>query len=84
MAIGIDWTRASAYRNLGLSLNGQKDIVGAAWALIEAVKADESDNRARVLLEKLLALHPALGVQCPWVMTALSSDHHLNPDVPLM
>ncbi len=84
MAIGIDWTRASAYRNLGLSLNGQKDIVGAAWALIEAVKADESDNRARVLLEKRLALHPVLGVQCPWVMTALSSDHHLSPDVPLM
>jgi len=84
MAIEVDWARASGYRNLGLSLNGQKDIVGAAWALVEAVNADETDHRARVLLEKLLVLHPILGVQCPWVMTALSSDRKANPDIQLM
>ena len=83
-AIAIDWTRASGYRNLGLSLNGQKNFVGAAWALVEAVKADEADNRARVLLEKLLALHPILGVQCPWVMNVLNADLSASVDVPLM
>jgi tetratricopeptide (TPR) repeat protein len=83
-AIAIDWTRASGYRNLGLSLNGQKNIAGAAWALAEAVKADEADNRARVLLEKLLALHPVLGVQCPWVMNVLNSDLSATVDIPLM
>ena len=84
VAIEVDCTRASGYRNLGLSLNGQKDTIGAAWALVEAVKADETDNRARVLLEKLLALHPILGVQCPWVTVALGSDRSLDSDIPLM
>jgi len=84
MTIEIDWTRASGYRNLGVSLNGQKNIVGAAWALVEAIKADETDHRARVLLEKLLALNPSLGVQCPWILENLSSDQKLNPDAPLM
>ena len=83
-AIEVDWTRASGYRNLGLSLNGQKNIVGAAWALVEAVKADETDNRARVLLEKVLALHPGLGVQCPWVTAVLDSDRNFDADIPLM
>jgi tetratricopeptide (TPR) repeat protein len=84
MAIEIDWTRASGYRNLGISLDGQKNVVGAAWALVEAVKADETDDRARALLEKLLALHPMLGVQCPWVLQNFSSDQSARPDIPLM
>ena len=83
-AIAIDWTRASGYRNLGLSLNGQKNLAAAAWALVEAIKADETDNRARVLLEKLLALHPILGVQCPWVTNILDADPSALPDMPLM
>ena len=84
MAIEIDWTRASGYRNLGLSLDGQKNVVGAAWALVEAVKADETDNRARALLEKLLVLHPMLGVQCPWVLQSLTSNQSARPDIALM
>jgi len=84
MAIEVDWTRASGYRNLGVSLNGQENIAGAAWALVEAVKADETDNRAHVLLENLLALHPVLAVQCPWVMQSLSSDRNLTAGTPLM
>lgn len=84
MAIEIDWTRASGYRNLGVSLNEQKNVIGAAWALVEAVKADETDNRAHALLEKLLTLHPTLGVQCPWVLHNLNSDPSGNPDIPFM
>lgn len=81
-AIEVDWTRASGYRNLGLSLDGQKDIFGAAWALVEAIKADASDQRARNLLEKLLTVHPALAIECPWIMHALSHEHHKILDVP--
>jgi tetratricopeptide (TPR) repeat protein len=84
MAIDIDWTRASGYRNLGVSFNGQKNIVSSAWALVEAVKADETDNRARVLLEELLAQSPALAIQCPWVVQGLSPELRQTPDLPVM
>ena len=83
-AIEIDWTRASGYRNLGVSLNGQKNILGAAWAFVEAVRADEADNRARGLLEKLLTIHPAIGIRCPWVMQTLCSDQSNQPEMPVM
>jgi tetratricopeptide (TPR) repeat protein len=84
MAIDIDWTRASAYRNLGASLAGQKNLTGAAWALAEAIKADNTDHRARVLLEELMTAHPAIVMQCPWIHQALSVDFKATPDVPLM
>ena len=84
MAIDIDWTRASAYRNLGASLEGQKNLVGAAWVLTEAMKADTADNRARILLEKLVAANPSIGVQCPWVFQTLNSETKATPDLPLM
>ena len=83
-AIEIDWTRASGYRNLGVSLNGQKNILGAAWALVEAVKAEEADHRARELLEKLLAIHPVLGIQCPWILQTLSPDQSKIPEFPVI
>ncbi len=84
MAIEIDWTRASGYRNLGVSLHGQNDLAAAAWAFVEAMKADSVDNRARLLLEKLIALHPSLGVRCAWIMQSLSSDHDPFPEMPLI
>jgi tetratricopeptide (TPR) repeat protein len=83
-AIEIDWTRASGYRNLGVSLQGQNDLVSAAWALTEAIKADSVDNRARLLLEKLVALHPSLGIQCPWIMERMSADYDAFPELPLI
>lgn len=73
MAIDIDCKRASGYRNLGVSLHGRNYAVDAAWALTEAVNVDSSDKRARALLEKLLALHPSLSVQCPWIIQVLYS-----------
>jgi tetratricopeptide (TPR) repeat protein len=83
-AIAIDWTRASGYRNLGISLHGQGNISAAAWALAEAVRADATDNRASALLEKLLALHPSLAVQCPWATQALTVDEKADPEIPFM
>jgi tetratricopeptide (TPR) repeat protein len=70
-ALEIDWVRASAYRNLGVSFHGQSNLLGAAWALAEAAKADPADDRARVLMTKLLTDNPALFTRCPWVTDVL-------------
>ena len=83
-AIDIDWTRASGFRNLGISLNGQGNIFGALWALSEAVRADAADHRAAEILARLVALHPTVAVQCPWVTQVLTADFTADPDVPLI
>jgi tetratricopeptide (TPR) repeat protein len=82
LAIEVNWTRASGYRNLGVSLQGQGDLIGAAWALVEAVKSDMSDDRARALLERLLAEHPRMIVQCPWVGDGLNPTLNMTQDIP--
>lgn len=84
IAIDIDWTRASGYRNLGVSLHGQNDLAGAAWVLTEAVKADSVDSRARILLEKLIALHPSLTSQCPWIVDCLTTNGEVYGQVPVI
>lgn len=71
LAIEINSTRASAYRNLGIGLEAQGNLVGAAWAWVEATTADASDLRALTLLKKLLAEKPALLIQCPWILEQL-------------
>ncbi len=80
-AISINWKRASGYRNLGISLQGQGELTGAAWVLVEAVKLEASDDRARALLEKFVAEHPAIMVRCPWIVQGLCPD--LSPVEPL-
>jgi len=82
-AIEVDWTRASAYRNLGISLQGRGNARAAAWALVEAVLADPADQRARAILHKLVTLVPSLSVECPWAIDALESDSTVDPDLPL-
>jgi tetratricopeptide (TPR) repeat protein len=71
VALDLNWTRPSAYRNLGISFHGQGKLASAAWALLEAVKMDSADDRARTLLKKLASDHPTLAVQCPWVIEGL-------------
>jgi tetratricopeptide (TPR) repeat protein len=82
MAIEIHWTRASGYRNLGISLRGQGKMVEAGWALVEAAKLDASDERARVLLRALIGENPELALHCPWVVEGLTpnagSEHTLR------
>lgn len=68
LAIEIDSQRANAFKNLGLSLAGQNDLVGSAWAYVEAIKADARDPRAFHLLEKLVSDHPELTSQFPGVL----------------
>jgi tetratricopeptide (TPR) repeat protein len=57
VAIQIDSGRSGAFKNLGISLQGQGDFVGAAWAYAEASRADPSDARAARLLRTLVAGH---------------------------
>ncbi len=64
-AIEIDSKRANAFKNLGISLAGQNDLIGAAWAWIEAIKANPKDARSLVLLEQLIADHPEIGPRLP-------------------
>jgi tetratricopeptide (TPR) repeat protein len=70
-ALDLNWTRPSAYRNLGISFHGQGKLASAAWALLEAIKMDGADDRARTLLKKLASDNPSLAVQCPWLMDGL-------------
>jgi tetratricopeptide (TPR) repeat protein len=74
LAIEINWTRASAYRNLGVSLEGQGKITEAAWALVEAAKADVADERARILLRKLIEDNPDVLLRCPWTIEGLAPN----------
>ena len=67
LAIEIDAKRASAFRNFGICLEGQKNFLGAVWALVEAIKMDSTDERARNLLKKLVSEQPTLTIQCPWM-----------------
>jgi tetratricopeptide (TPR) repeat protein len=59
-AIQIDPDRYNAYKNLGISLQGQGDCVGAARAYVKATQADASDGRALRLLEILIQTHPEI------------------------
>ena len=75
-AIDIDWTRASAFRNLGISLKGQGNLIGAAWVLAEAINTDPTDSRARQIVEQLVKSNPGLTVQCPWLSGSLDTDNN--------
>ena len=83
-AIDLDWTRASAFRNLGISLKGQGNLLGAAWVLVEAINADPGDTRARQIVEQVVKADPSLSVQCPWLNGALDSENKSVVDLPLM
>ena len=80
LALAIDSLRPSAYRNLGISLQGQKDHKSAAWAYVESVKADSSDPKAQNLLSNLVEKNPALLIECPWIGGALNPSSDPMPD----
>lgn len=83
-AIDIDWTRASAFRNLGISLQGQGNLIGAAWVLVEAINADPTDARARQIVEQVVKANPTLNIQCPWLGNALDAEVKTPADIPMM
>jgi tetratricopeptide (TPR) repeat protein len=60
MAVALEPQKHNAWNNLGVSLEGQEDFLGAAWAYLEARKADASDERSNALMRGLLTRHPEL------------------------
>jgi tetratricopeptide (TPR) repeat protein len=75
-AIEIDSGRANAFKNLGISLQGQGDIIGAAWAYAEASRADPSDAKTLRLLRRTVAEEPK--VLTPLVHTLFHSSTAVN------
>lgn len=59
-AININTGRFNAYKNLGLSLEGQGKLREAIEAYITAVRMDAKDTRAMNLFEIILDKHPDL------------------------
>lgn len=64
-AIGINPKRHNAYKNLGISLQGQNCFSQAARCYVAAVQANASDPRALQHLEQLFAAHPEIGLDVP-------------------
>ncbi|MGH8546439.1 MAG: tetratricopeptide repeat protein [Gammaproteobacteria bacterium] len=70
IAIEIDSQRNNAFKNLGIALQGQKNLVGAAWAYMEATKAD-GDIRTMPLLADLITSHPEIISQFSGILEEL-------------
>ncbi len=64
-AIKIDPLRHNAYKNLGISLEGQGQFTEAARCFIQAVKANAADPRACHHLEDLITKHPEISEEMP-------------------
>jgi tetratricopeptide (TPR) repeat protein len=71
LAIETDSKRHEAYINLGISLEGQRDMTGAAWCFVEALKANPFNLQAAERLRQLLIDYPTLPVQSPWIAVEL-------------
>lgn len=59
-AIRLGQGRANAFKNLGLSLEGQNKLAEAARSYIAAVRANASDDRALMHIEDLAERHKEL------------------------
>jgi tetratricopeptide (TPR) repeat protein len=64
-AIHTDPNRYNAYKNLGVSLEGQGRIADAARCYIMAVKTNAADSRALNHLEQLVARYPEIEMVVP-------------------
>jgi hypothetical protein len=59
-------------------------LVDAAWALVEAINAESSDNRARAILQKLVSANAEMAVQNAWILQSLNGDSQTTSNLPLM
>lgn len=60
VAIKVDAGRPDAFKNLGVSLEGQDDYLGAFEAWVQATRLDASDDCAYTLMEMMIEVHPEL------------------------
>jgi tetratricopeptide (TPR) repeat protein len=83
LAIQVDSAQGRAFKNLGMSLTGQRNsrihrerdgfIVGAAWAYVEVIMANGRNPRTLHLLERLLKGHPELASQFHGILKELEA-----------
>ncbi len=64
-AIRIDPERHNAYKNVGISLEGQGQYSEAAKSYVSAIRANAADPRALVHLENLVAEHDEVSIEIP-------------------
>jgi tetratricopeptide (TPR) repeat protein len=65
LAIETDSKRHEAYINLGISLEHQRDVIGAVWCFVEALKLNPFNLQAAEVLRQLLIDHPTLPLRSP-------------------
>jgi tetratricopeptide (TPR) repeat protein len=89
-AISNGPTTSNAYKNLGISLEGQGRLQEAVETYILGTQADSGDNRSFLLLHELLKREPSLAItfkdevaRCAWVMdfTRLVQGKCRNMDI---
>jgi tetratricopeptide (TPR) repeat protein len=71
LAIATDSKRYEAHITLGISLEAQRDVTGAASCFIKALKANAFNLRAAERLRQLLIDYPTLPVESPWIQLEL-------------
>jgi len=64
-AIRVDPDLTNAFKNLGVSLEGQGQYAEAARTFIHAVQVNAADPRSLRHLERLAAAHPEVAVEMP-------------------
>ena len=70
-AIKIDPLKQNAYKNLGISLEGQGEYTRAAELYIKAVEINAADPRAYYLLEDLVRQHQEIETCMPDIQTKI-------------
>lgn len=60
IAVQVDPGRPYAYKNLGVSLEGQGDFQGAFAAWVYATRVNAADDRSLALMQMMLEVHPEL------------------------
>lgn len=76
-AIEVDSTRSNAFKNLGLSLEGQGRLGEAADSYIDAIRANAGDSRPLKHLEELVERHKELLVTEPELTLRLQECRHV-------
>ena len=72
-AIEIEPQRYNAYKNLGISSEGQGDYLRAAMCYIKAVQTNATDPRALKHLEELAEKYPTVTIDVPEFNTHLKA-----------
>lgn len=77
-AIGIDFNRHNAHKNLGIALQHQGQHVEAARSFMRATRLNPFDTRALAHLKELIASHPEILSENPDLLELLYECYQLE------